>query len=469
MTNKMKRFVQILAVALVVAACGTKEPEVKYVFYFIGDGMGINHVVGTEQYNAATGMGPDSINFNHFPVRNYISTFSLTSLVTDSAAAGTALATGFKTYDGAVGMDQDNHPVPNLAEMAKAAGCGVAVMSSVGVNHATPSCFLAHAEKRNLYGNLAEQLCDSQADFIAGACFMTGRKPEHPREYYENMAQEKGYAIFRGPDVSAAGFADGKVICLSGKQDLQLPYAIDRQEDDTSLKDFVSAGIAYMERHYLDKGFFMMVEGGEIDYAGHSNDAVACFRELTDMAYCVDLALEFQARHPETLIVVTADHETGGLMLSSGGYVIHPERLAWQKYSIDRTTELFREAFFPEGEPYKAPSWEQVKSFLAEHFGLWENVDVPQKEEENLKKVYAETFGKGGDRNLSVKNLYTENYKMVSEAILCLDRIAGYQWSHPDHSGSPVGLYVKGAADDRFNTVKDNAQIAPIIAELAGY
>ena len=465
----MKRFVQILAVALVVAACGAKEPQVKYVFYFIGDGMGVNQVMGTEQYNAATGNGPEEINFNHFPVRNYISTVSASSLVTDSAAGGTALATGVKTYNSAVGLDNDKNPVSNLAEMAKAAGCGAAVITSVGVNHATPACFLAHTEKRNQYDEIAEQLCDSQADFIAGAGFLISKKSERTTEYFEGLAQEKGYSIFKGTDVSAAGFADGKVICLSGKKEDRLPYAIDRKDDDTQLRDFVSAGIAYMEKNYLDKGFFMMVEGGEIDYAGHSNDAASCFQELTDMAYCIDLALEFQAKHPETLILVTADHETGGLMLSSGGYVINPERLAWQKSSIVAITELFRNAFFPEDKPFKTPSWDEVKAFFADNLGLWEHVDVPAKEEEILRKVYDDTFGKGGDKNLSTKNLYSVNYKMVSEAILSLDRIAGYKWSFGDHSGSPVGLYVKGAADERFNLVRDNAQIAPLIAEVAGY
>ena len=188
------------------------------------------------------------------------------------------------------------------------------------------------------------------------------------------------------------------------------------------------------------------------------------------MAYSVDLALEFMAKHPkETLILITADHETGGLMIGSGKYEAKPELLAYQKGSNVALTWMFHEEFFPEDEPFETPSWDDVKEFFAENLGLWEKVEVPAKEEAALKDVYDKTFGKGGNKNLSSESLYSVNSKLVDEAVNCLDRIAGYRFSYGSHSGSPVGLYVTGACHEAFREVRDNAEIAPTIAKVAGY
>ena len=275
----------------------------------------------------------------------------------------------------------------------------------------------------------------------------------------------KGTEAIQGIDLGAP-----RVVCLSGKAEDSLPYAIDWKEDDTQLADFTEAGIRYLEARFGKKGFFFMVEGGKVDYAGHANDAATCFQEVNDLAKSVDLALAFLARHPkETLILITADHETGGLMLGSGRYEMHPDRLAGQHASVDAVTELFRDTFFPEDKPFKAPTWDAVKAFFTEQLGLWGDVEVSERVEQELMDVYDRTFGKGGDRNLSEENLYSVNYRLVADMIRALDRAAGYQWSFGSHSGSPVGLYVTGACAEQFGTVKDNAEIAPLIAKLAGY
>ena len=138
----MKRITYLLLLALLVMGCSS-EPKVKYVFYFIGDGMGVNEVIGTNLYNQANGQ--ENVNFTGFPVVNFITTVSANSLVTDSSAAGTALATGTKINNSALGMDPDGNPTPNLTEWAHAAGFGTGVATSVGVNHATPASFVAHS------------------------------------------------------------------------------------------------------------------------------------------------------------------------------------------------------------------------------------------------------------------------------------------------------------------------------------
>lgn len=465
----MKKLSLLVLFTALALGCSSQQ-QVKYVFYFIGDGMGINQVMGTEQYNKATGNGPEVINFTQFPVRNFITTVSGNSLVTDSAAGGTALASGVKTYNSAIGVDLDGNPVTCLTEWAHAAGYGTGVITSVGINHATPASFVAHTSVRKNYEDISTQLISAPVDFAAGAGFIMDKGSERSPEDYEKMAADAGIALFKGPDFSGVEDVDGRVLCLSGKPQEDLPYAIDREEDDTQLSDFVKAGIAYMDKHFGQKGFFMMIEGGKIDWACHGNDATAAFQELTDMAYSVDLALEFMAKHPkETLILITADHETGGLMIGSGKYEAKPELLSYQKGSNVALTWMFHEEFFPEDEPFKTPSWDDVKEFFAENLGLWEKVEVPAREEAALKDVYDKTFGKGGNKNLSSESLYSVNSKLVDEAVNCLDRIAGYRFSYGSHSGSPVGLYVTGAGHEAFREVRDNAEIAPTIAKLAGY
>ncbi|MBQ8021548.1 MAG: alkaline phosphatase [Bacteroidales bacterium] len=492
----------LLAVALTAAitpatARSKKKadtPPVKYVFYMIGDGMGINQVLATEQYNAATGNGPASINFFHFPVRNFITTVSASSLVTDSAAGGTALSSGVKTYNNAVGVDMDKKPVSFLTEWAKAAGYGTGIATSVGINHATPACFSAHAEHRGNYEEIAFQLLKAPIDFAAGAAFLTERGTGHDSAFFETEARSAGIKVFKGPEAfKGIEKEDGRIICLSGKTESDLPYAIDRKEDDTTLSDFVTAGIAYLDARYGDKGFFFMIEGGKIDYGGHGDDGAACFQELTDFANAMDIVLAFQAKHPdETLIVVTADHETGGLELGSGQYEMHPDLLGYQKMSTNALTAQFRSEFFPQrpqgdrgqGRPqgqegarppfapqqeYTPPTWDQVKDFFRENLGLWGPVAVSESQEAALKETYERTFGFGGDRENNVANLYAVNTRLVTEAVDILNRAAGFQWSHGAHTGSPVGLYVKGKCEEAFIPVEDNAQIAPLIATLAGY
>ena len=464
----MKRIFYLLLLALLVTGCSS-EPKVKYVFYFIGDGMGVNEVIGTNLYNQANGQG--NVNFTGFPVVNFITTVSANSLVTDSSAAGTALASGTKIDNGVVGVDPDGNWTGNLTEWAHAAGFGTGVATSVGVNHATPASFVAHTASRNGYEEISLQMIDSPVDFMAGATFLTNRGSGHDAAYFEHKADSAGIAIFKGPAaIRGIDVTKPRVLCLSAKAEDSIPYAIDRKEDDTRLADFTDAGIRYLEARYGKKGFFFMIEGGKIDYAGHGNDAATCFQEVNDMAESVDLALAFLARHPkQTLIVITADHETGGLMLGSGRYEMHPERLAKQHACVDELTNQFRAKFFPEGQPFKTPTWDAVKAFFAEETGMWGDVLVSERGDKELKDVYDRTFGKGGDRSLSESNLYSVNFQIVADVVRALDRAAGYQWSFGSHSGSPVGLYVTGACAEEFNTVKDNAEIAPLIAKLAGY
>lgn len=442
-----------------------KDPQVKYVFYMIGDGMGINEVMGAQFYNDATGRG--QINFLDFPVRGFVTTRSATSYVTDSAAGGTALASGVKTYDSAIAVDMDKNPLPVITEWAKASGKGTGVITSVGINHATPSSFMVHSEDRNNYEEIALKYIDNPVDFAAGAGFLTQRNSGHDAAYFEQKAKDAGIKVYHGKDEWAKmSDKDSHVLCLSGKKEDALPYAIDRQADDTTLPEFVSAGISYLESKYADEGFFMMVEGGKIDYAGHADDGATCFLEVNDFADAIDVVLDFYERYPdETLIVITADHETGGLMLGAGRYEMHPERLGAQKMSTDNLTRLFNTTFQKENKP----TWEDAKDFLREHLGLWGDVAVDRRTEQELREIFDRNYGSSDAKEERVANLYSSNSLFVQRAVAYLNKTAGYGWSYGSHSGSPVGLYVKGKAAEAFLPARDNTDIAPTIAKVAGY
>ena len=457
-------FVAVFSVVTVVAL-NAKNP--KYVFYMIGDGMGINEVYGAQNYNRATGNGPEDINITQFPVRTFVTTFS-TALVTYSAAGGTALATGRKTENGVMGMDATKtEAMSSVAEWAKAAGFGTGVATSVGVNHATPAAFYAHTPSRNNYETIAEQLIASKMDFFAGGGFIVEKGTGHDGKYFEDKAKEAGMSVLRGSELKSAGSHKDRVICLSvDTKATNLKYKVDQEPGDTKLAEFTQAGIDYLYANYAKKGFFIMIEGGQIDGAGHNDDAYTNAEEVNDFAEAIDVVLAFYNQHPdETLIVVTADHETGACILGAGLYAMSPELLAYQKGSENTISNKFK-AFAQEGRQ-EPPTWDEAKEFFKENLGLWSKVKVDPRTEADLKEAYERSFIR--KENTDVVTLYSVNTKVVSDAIDYLDRQAGYSYAHGSHSGSPVGLYVKGAVADQFMQCRDNTDISKMIAKVAKY
>ena len=309
----------IVLLLLCTFVAGARQP--KYIFYFIGDGLGINHIYGTELYNAA--VHPDmerggKLSFTDFPIRSYITNHSSSSLVTDSSAAATALASGVKTVNGYMGVDADVKPAKNLAELLSERGMYVGVATNVAVNHATPSAFFGHDKSRSSYGTLFEQLIASEVDFAAGSTILHKRSGLTPLQFIEK-AKQAGMEFHNSPK-EAKSVSGKRVLLLSPNLDEQaLKYAVDCQAGDPTIVEYTEAAIGYLEREAGNKGFMLMVEAGHIDYCAHDNDAVTTFEEVNDLSASVQLALDFYAKHPkQTLIVVTADHETGGLSLGAG-------------------------------------------------------------------------------------------------------------------------------------------------------
>lgn len=464
-------FVAVIAVLLPQCQQVSKEKKAKYVFYFIGDGMGVNQVNGTEMYLAEKEgrIGLKPLNFTQFPVVNFATTYSKYNSVTCSAAAGTALATGTKTKNGTIGMDSLHQaPLYSVAVKAKEAGKRVGITTSVSVDHATPSAFYAHQPNRSMYYEIGTDLPKTGFDFYAGAGFLQpkSKKDTSVSELY-GLIEGAGYKIIRGNEAFEKEYADAAKAVFIQKEGAEngcLPYAIDRKEGDLTLAQITENAIRFLMKEPND-GFFLMVEGGKIDWACHGNDAATVFTEVIDMAGAVEKALDFYKQHPdETLIVITADHETGGIALGTGKYALNLQALQHQKLSQEQLTHEIQALRTAKKNKI---SWEDVRTLLGEKLGFWKEVKLSDKQEARLKDIYAKSFGRG--RAKMEKDLYAENEQLAAEAIRILDAIALVGWTSGGHSAGVVPVYAIGAGSQLFTGKLDNTDIPRKIAEAAGY
>lgn len=470
----MKKFSLLLSFLLFISLGFAQQA--KYVFYFIGDGMGVNQVQGTELYRGELEgkIGITPIWFTQFPYATTATTFSATNGVTDSAAAGTALASGNKTKNGTIGMKQDQQTYVNsVAVWAKNKGCRVGVTTSVSVDHATPAAFYAHDPSRGSYYKIGTDLYKAGFDFYAGSDFLDPTNKEDKSGTSENLyslAEKNGYTIARGYKdyLKKCKKADKMILFQTEKASeadrTAIPYAIDRTKNDLTLADITRSAINFLSKD-LSKGFFLMVEGGKIDWACHSNDAATVFHEVVDMDEAVKVAYEFYSQHPdETLIVVTADHETGGFVLGTGAYKLNLQVLKNQKVSENGFTRILNEL---RKKYNNNVSWEKVQQALKENFGFWDKVQLSKAQEERLQAKYTETF-KGQEAKLE-KSEYAQDEPLAAEAKRIIDEIALVGWTSGGHSAGYVPVFAIGAGAEQFQGRIDNTEIPVKIAKAAGY
>lgn len=430
--------------------------------------MGANQVLGAEMYRSALAgepLGRVQTLMTTFPYSGHASSHSKTNGITDSAAAGTCLATGTKTRNGMLGLDKDSARLITIAEELKAEGWGIGIMTTVAIDHATPGAFYGHVDNRDSYYKIGLQLAESGFDFFGGAGFHhpQGKKDNKEINLYRN-AEQAGYKIAHGYEegLAVSGEWLTEKMILVQKDDDQgakhgsnLTYAIDRKEGDLTLAQIVNTAIPFLATRH--EKFFMMVEGGMIDYACHGDDAATAFGEVWDMDEAMRVAYAFYLAHPdETLIVVTADHETGGLALGNSDYTLHLDQLQNQKCSAwvlsDAFTQLFKEN--------KKPSWEQVKALYRENLGFWENVEISKEEEEELKALYKAAC-KGKTKN--TKTMYKTINKLGDAGIALLNKKAHVGWTTHAHSAHAVPIFSIGPNAQLFSGWHDNTEIVPLM------
>ena len=465
----MKRF---LLIGLFSFVCILSSfAEIKYVFYFIGDGMGANQVLGAEMYRSAIQgepLGRVQTLMTTFPYSGHASSYSKSNGITDSAAAGTCLATGVKTTNGTLGLDEKGARLTTIAEELKAQGWGIGIMTTVAIDHATPGAFYGHVESRNDYYTIGQQLSESKFDFFGGAGFHypQGKKDNKEVNLYR-LAEENGYVIAHGYEEGLVESQKSKVerLILVQKDDDQgakhgdnLRYAIDRKEGDLTLAQIVSTAIPFLDSRY--ERFFMMVEGGMIDYACHGDDAATAIGEVWDMDEAMRVAYAFYEAHPdETLIVVTADHETGGMALGNSDYTLHLDVLQHQKCSAWVLSDLFTQLFAEN----KKPSWGEVKQIFSEQLGFWKEVEISADEEKELKSLYKAACAKKGK---DTKTMYKTINSLGEAGIALLNKKAHVGWTTRAHSAHAVPIFATGAGAENFSGWHDNSEIVPLIRKV---
>ncbi|MDR1983671.1 MAG: alkaline phosphatase [Prevotellaceae bacterium] len=401
-----KILLTISCMVMIFSACfaqNSKKP--KYIFLFIGDGMGISHVTLTEAYLAdkAGKIGSEYLSFSKFPYTGFATTYSASSFTTCSSAVGTAFATGYKTNNLMVCIAPDSvTKLKSVSYKLKEKGLKIGISSNVGINHATPAVFYANNISRTAYYEIGLQLWQSDFDFFGGGSFMHDKGKAKDKQSLEEITKNNGYVITRGiKEINEIPANVTKVVAFFNEDNnvQNLSYAINRKDGEAKLSDIVDAEIKFLKARE-DKGFFIMAEGGIIDWAAHDNDAAGTVKEVIDLSEAVQVAVDFYNKYPdETLIVVTADHETGGMTLARTG---------------------------------------------------------------GGKQGFASLDGQTG----SVGVLSKENGRAICDSI---NNVAGVGFSTKGHTGIVVPVYAIGAGAELFTGKFDNTDIPRKIMKAAGF
>lgn len=458
----------------------------KYIFLFIGDGMSYPQIQSASYYTGAVaskgGVQTNKLSFMDFPVAGSAQTYDSTSFCPDSASTATSIATGNKTYSGTINMDTSmTTSYETIAEQLKEQmDYKIGIISSVNLNHATPAAFYAHQASRNSYYEIGLELVESGFDYFAGGALkkVTGDK-EDQTDLYE-LASKGGYKVVKTQaEAEKVTSADGKLLIISETlaDSESMNYDLDAPDSEWKLADYVEKGIEVLDN---EKGFFMMVEGGKIDWAGHANDAGSTITDTIALDEAVKTAVEFYNEHPnDTLILVTGDHETGGLSIGFAGtdYDTYMTNLTNQKISYAKF-----DTDFVAGYKENKTSFKDVLVDIKENFGLMTKEDADATEDsklvltdyeyEQLKKAYDRTMkvGAAGKEDMTQEEyvLYG-TYEPLSVTIThILNNKSGISFTSYSHTGIPVPVFAIGNGQDLFGGYYDNTDIYKNLAKLTG-
>ena len=455
----------LLALALVMAlsTCALAETAApKYVFMFIGDGMGNPQVTATQYYLGAM-ENPDSdipvpaqLSFTQFEALGLVTTYDASSFCPDSASTATSMASGEKTLSGVINYNIDKtEPFKLITEYAKEAGKKVGVITSVSLDHATPAAYYAKAPSRKQYYDIAVQgLTGTTLDYLGGGSFL---KPDGDgtQENLFELAAENGWTLANTNEAIRALNADSEA----------LNYEIDRVrkeeagEDILALADYVKAGIDVLDN---ENGFFMMCEGGKIDWSGHANDAATSIHETIAFSDAVQVAIDFAKEHAdETLIIVTADHETGGMTIgfATTAYDTHFNYLTSQKISFadyDAVIADLRE---------KNAAFEDALEAVKTYYGLTTEADQPL----SLTEADVQALKAAFELSMTAKDARKENaedallyggYEPFSMAVShIMNNKAGLSYTSYAHTGLQIPVYAQGVGAQTFSGLYDNTDI----------
>ena len=464
----------------------------KYVFFFLGDGMSATQTQVAEAYlttfnggratEAADLLRPENrLNMSTFPVMGMQTTYDAHALMTDSASSATAFACGLKTQSGVIGMDDTKtHSYKSIAQLAAEQGRRVGVISSVSLDHATPAAYYASVPSRGEMNTIARQMAASGYEFFGGG----GLAAKEGASILASEFAAGGYTVLNSKQaiLDLKTNPKSRVYCINPElQDAKaMPYAIDRTDKGLSLAEMTEVAISVLKdgprsRPGRDQGFFLAVEGGKIDWAGHANDAMANIGDTLAFDDAVGVALEFYRRFPsQTLIVVTGDHETGGMSIghATTGYTGYYDRLLDQKMSFTAVidSEPFKaiKAKYPKGSytdsASNLASDSGMLALMQEAFGLdYAALNAYQKEK--LEDAFDKSMGGQNDNSNDENKFLYGGYEPIIVTIThILNERASIGWTSYSHTGVPVPVYAIGQDAKRFEGFYDNTDIAKQLA-----
>ena len=283
----------------------------KNIILMIGDGMGVT------QISAGLYSNNNRLNLERFPVIGLHKSYSADNLITDSAAGATAFSAGVKTYNGAIGVDKDTVAVTTILEMAEAAGMPTGLVATSSIVHATPASFYAHARYRKNYEEIAADLLQTDIDLFIGGGAKFFERREMDTLNLSDALRQGGSTVASFVDTPLKGLEVGEARRLAyyTADSEPVPFSQGREY----LVDASTLAVDFLHRRDTsDLGFFLMIEGSQIDWGGHSNDSDYIIAEMLEFDQAVGAVLDFAQRNGETLVIVTADHETGGYAINNG-------------------------------------------------------------------------------------------------------------------------------------------------------
>ncbi|MDY4833267.1 MAG: alkaline phosphatase [Treponema sp.] len=463
----------------------------KYVFVFVGDGMSYPQIQSAAYYagkdaagivdvvknseNAGDSPAMKNLSFYDFPVSGSASTYDATSFAPDSASTATSIFTGYKTHSSSINVDITKKiKYRTIAEQLRdQKKWKIGVVSTVNLNHATPAATYAHQASRKSNYAIGQELVESNFDYFAGGALMEPQDKKNDKTSIYELAKSAGYKVcFTQNDANSLQNGDKAIVVAETLADGDaMSYDNDRKNNEWALRDYVRKGIEVLDNK---KGFFMMVEGGKVDWACHANDARSSIADTLALSAAVEEAIEFYNKHPkETLIIVTADHETGGLTIGYAGtdYNLFFRTLDNQKISYAKFDSDYVSNYKKNGT-----SLEEVMTDVEQLFGL----KLPGSEGSNkngglvltdyeysrIKTAYEKTIKNDKSRTQMEYDLYGTYEPLTITITHILNAKSGLGWTSNSHTGLPVPVFALGAGQDEFKGFYDNTEIYNKMAKL---
>jgi len=368
-----------------------------------------------------------------------------------------------------------------ISEKLKAQkGYKIGVISTVNLNHATPAAFYAHQSSRNNYYEIGQEMIASDFDYFAGGALLRPTGSDKNQESIYDLAAAQGYKVIKNQaEAENLKAGDGKAILIDehlADADA-MSYALDTNHGEWTLSNYVSKGIELLDN---DNGFFMMVEGGKIDWACHANDAGSSINDTIALSDAVSVAVDFYHQHPDdTLILVTGDHETGGLSVGFAGtnYDTYLDNMQNQVISYAK----FDADYVARYKANHTPFSEVLKDIKA-NFGLrtaadadaanYQNLVLTDYEYKRLEAAYNRTLATGASNksNMSQEEyvLYGTYEPLTVTITHTLNNKSGISFTSYSHTGLPVPVFAIGNGSGNFHGYYDNTDIFNKVAAMTG-